>query len=192
MTKHEFLKRLSRALGRMKRDEREKSLAFYREMIDDRIESGLTEEEAVAQMEPIDDIAAGILQDAAARGALRKAWNPVLIALLVIGSPLWASLLVVLFAVLAAFTVCLWVIVVCLYSVVAALGAAVLSLLVAAAVLLRVPFATVALVAAALVCGGFAVLFCLLANLTARAFARLTGSMWSGVCRVLFKRRKPV
>ena len=192
MQKNDFLKRLSRALGRLRRDEREKSLAFYREMIDDRVEAGLTEEAAVAEMEDIPVIAEGILRDAAARGALKPERNPIVIILLVIGSPLWVSLLAILFAVMAVFTACLWITVACLYLTVGAFVAAATACLVGGVVLCGYPVMTVAGVAASLVCGGIAILVCLFANLTVRGFAHLTGAMWRNVCRMLFKRRKTV
>lgn len=189
MTKNEFLKGLARALRRMKREEREKSLAFYREMIDDRVEAGLTEDAAVAEMEPIADIAPGILQDAAARGALKKERNPVATVLLILGSPLWASLLAVLFVGLGVVTVCLWTVVACLYCVVGALGAACLGCLACMALLLEFsPFALF-FVGAALLCCGLGILVCMLANLTAKGFAHATGGMWRSVCRILFRRR---
>ncbi len=58
MTKERFLGNLEYALKFMAQDEREATLNFYSEMIDDRIEDGLKEEEAVAQMESPEEIAA--------------------------------------------------------------------------------------------------------------------------------------
>ena len=47
MTKREFLTRLERQIPE---EEREEQLAFYSEMIDDRMEEGMSEEEAVASI----------------------------------------------------------------------------------------------------------------------------------------------
>jgi uncharacterized membrane protein len=49
MTKQEFLDRLAKKIPK---DEREERLAFYSEMIDDRMEEGMTEAEAVASIDP--------------------------------------------------------------------------------------------------------------------------------------------
>lgn len=57
MTKERFLGNLEYALKFMAQDERDATINFYSEMIDDRIEDGLNEEEAVAQMESPEDIA---------------------------------------------------------------------------------------------------------------------------------------
>ncbi len=191
MTKHEFLKRLSLALGRMKRAERDKSLAFYREMIDDRIEAGLTEEAAVAEMEDISVIAAGILEDAGARGALKKQYNVLTVVLLVVGSPLWVSLLLVLFAVMAVFTVCLWVLVVCLYVGVLALAAVTVGGMCGFASLLGVlPAGAFFPLGAALGAAGLGMLLLMLSLLVTRGAARLTAGMWRVVCARLFGRRR--
>lgn len=52
MTKQEYLDELRSALGELPADEARRACAFYEEMIDDRIEAGLDEQDAVAQMEP--------------------------------------------------------------------------------------------------------------------------------------------
>ncbi len=54
MTKLEFLSGLVKRLEG--REERSNIVQYYREMIDDRIDDGMTEEEAVAAMGSIDDI----------------------------------------------------------------------------------------------------------------------------------------
>ena len=60
MSKYEFLAEVQKRLSGMDRDDIKRSLDFYSEMIDDRVEEGLTEEEAVKALGPIDDIVAAI------------------------------------------------------------------------------------------------------------------------------------
>ena len=50
MRKQEFLDRLERLLACLPADQVAESKAFYAEVIDDRMEDGMTEEEAVAAM----------------------------------------------------------------------------------------------------------------------------------------------
>ena len=50
MTKQEFLLNLRKGLLGLPPQDIEERLAFYNEMIEDRIEDGLSEEEAVAEM----------------------------------------------------------------------------------------------------------------------------------------------
>lgn len=57
MKKERFLGQLEYALGFLKDDEREATLTFYAEMIDDRMEEGMSEDEAVEQMEKAEIIA---------------------------------------------------------------------------------------------------------------------------------------
>ena len=58
MTKEKFLKGLGARLSRLPKREIEECLAFYGEMIDDRMEEGLSEEEAVSAVGDIKEIAA--------------------------------------------------------------------------------------------------------------------------------------
>jgi len=124
MNKQAFIKSLRKKLSPMPRHEREEQLTFYSEMIDDRMEEGLSEEEAVAAIGNIDDIASQILTDASAlpfeeerpKRQPLKGWE---ILLLVLGSPLWVSLLaaggsIILALVIVAWSVVLTLWVVCL------------------------------------------------------------------------------
>lgn len=58
MTKQEFLNELRNLTGALSEGERSKLLEYYEEMIDDRVEEGVPEEEAVAAMGSPADIAA--------------------------------------------------------------------------------------------------------------------------------------
>ena len=51
MNKQEYLAQLRAALACLPEGEIEESVAFYTEMIDDRVADGLTEEEATAQLD---------------------------------------------------------------------------------------------------------------------------------------------
>jgi len=64
MTREQFLKDLKAALAGMKEEELEGVVAYYAEMIDDRVEAGMTEEAAVKAMEPVREIASRVLEEA--------------------------------------------------------------------------------------------------------------------------------
>ena len=64
MTKKEFLSKLRRKICRLPHKEISERLGFYNEIIDDKIEEGIPEKEAVAGVGNIEDIAAQILSDA--------------------------------------------------------------------------------------------------------------------------------
>lgn len=117
MNKKTFIRRLSSKLRALPFDERAQSLAYYAEMIDDRMEEGMGEEQAVAQLGSVEEIAAQLLQDAprtARPSGRRSGWT---IALLVLGSPVWLSLMIALLAVALSLYVVLWSLVAVLYAV---------------------------------------------------------------------------
>ena len=64
MTRELFLKDLNNALAGLGGEEVESILAYYSEMIDDRMEAGMTEEDAVNAMEPVETIASRVLSEA--------------------------------------------------------------------------------------------------------------------------------
>ena len=123
MNKQEFLSALGARLSGLPRQETEERLLFYAEMIDDRIEDGLCEEEAVRDIGSIDEIVTQILTDIPfsklAKEKIRskrklRTWEIVLIA---VGSPIWFSLLLAAFAVILSLYVSLWSVIVSLWAV---------------------------------------------------------------------------
>ncbi len=134
MTKQEFIAALRAALSDIPERDAEDQIGFYSEMIDDRMEEGLTEEEAIFDVGSIEEIVSQIVSNCSlavkdegeAKRKLR-AWE---IVLLVLGSPIWISLLISAIAVAFSLYVTLWSLIISLWAVevslfVAALGAVV-------------------------------------------------------------------
>ena len=120
MNKQVFLKKLQAELSGLPEGDIAERLAFYSESIEDRMEDGLSEEEAVAGMGAAEEIAAqirGELQLPAGetehRGRRLQGWE---ILLLVLGFPLWLPLLVTALVLLLAGWIVLWVLVLCLWA----------------------------------------------------------------------------
>ena len=99
MNKQDFLFQLGEALSGLPQGDIEEQLSFYSEMIDDKVENGLSEEAAVAEIGPADRIAsqaiAGTPLPRLVRERIRtsqrlRAWE---IVLLVLGFPLWFPLM---------------------------------------------------------------------------------------------------
>ena len=167
MTKLKFLLSLHDRLSHLPQDEVEERLSFYSEMIEDRMEDGLSEEEAVAAVGTVEEIAAQIEAELSpARPATvitepkrgLKAWE---IVLLVLGAPIWLSLLIAAVAVVFSLYVALWSVIIAFWAVFVSLAACAL-----AGVLAGGGFALggygaqgAALVGAGFVCAGLAVLF---------------------------------
>ena len=129
MTKTEFISLLRQKLSELPKRELEEQISFYSEMIDDRIEDGKSEAEAVAELGTADEIAALIISEvpllSIAKEKIRKKGRPtpIVIALLALGSPIWLSLTASLFAVLLSTYAVLWSVIIVLWSVFASLVA---------------------------------------------------------------------
>ncbi len=92
MSKKEFLKKLKKALNDLPREERNKTIEYYSELIADRVEDGTSEEEAVAAMGSIDEICGNIRQDAEEKGVkLKKSGGAVKKVLILILAVLLAA-----------------------------------------------------------------------------------------------------
>lgn len=165
MNKIQFLASLTQYLDRLPPAEAEEHLNFYREMIEDRIEDGLSEEEAVADVGDVEQIAAQILQDVPPQNFIpekpraKKKWKTWQIVLLALGSPVWFPLLIAALSVILALYLSWWTVVISLWSVFASLAASAL-----AAVVAGVFFACtghvlpgLATIAAGMVCAGLAI-----------------------------------
>ena len=123
MGKEEFLTALKEALRGLPPKDLERSLEFYEEMIDDRMEDGLTEEEATAAAGNPEEIVAAILAETPLPRLVREKMRPRRplrvweIVLLVLGSPVWLPLLAAGAAVALALYAVVWAVVACLYAV---------------------------------------------------------------------------
>lgn len=122
MSKQEFLNNLRAKLMGLSRQDLEEHLTFYSEMIDDRMEDGLTEEEAVLDIGSVDEISEQIIADTPltkiAKEKLKqkkqiKAWEILLLAL---GSPIWISLIVAALAVILSLYAALWAVIISIWA----------------------------------------------------------------------------
>ena len=129
MRKQEFLTQLRQRLSGLPRQDMEERLNFYSEMIDDRMEEGLPEEDAVAAVGSVDEIAAQITADippaqpAPEKPQPRKQLSTWEILLLVLGSPVWLPLLIAAFSVVLSLSISLWAVIISLWAVFASLAA---------------------------------------------------------------------
>lgn len=181
MTKAEFLSELKIRLGGLAEADISSSLDYYSEMIDERIEDGMSEAEAVAAVGSVAQAAEQILAEiplpriiqsnVKRRGKLRS-WE---IVLLVLGSPLWISLLAALFAVVLAVFVSLLAVVISVFAVGVALAVSAVGIAVGSVVFFFTKGILPALMflGAALMIAGLTLLFWPLIRLISRGFAAL-------------------
>ena len=123
MNKQEFLSGLRSALSGLPKEDIEERLSFYGEMIDDRVEEGMTEEEAVASIGSINDVVSQILADVPITKLMKERIKPKRslrgweIALLILGFPLWFPLLIAAASIVFAFYVVIWSLIISLWAV---------------------------------------------------------------------------
>lgn len=122
MNKQEFLEKLDYRLSDMPGIDKDERISFYSEMIDDRIEEGLSEEKAVESIGDIDDIIDQIISEIPLSTIVKEKVKPdhklkgFEIALLILGFPLWFPLLIAAASILLSIYISLWAAVVSLWA----------------------------------------------------------------------------
>ncbi len=166
MNKQEFLMQLEHSLTGLPQEDRADRVAFYSEMIQDRMEEGLSEAQALCEIGPVSAVVSQILAETPLTKLVKetvrthramRAWE---IVLLVLGSPLWVPLLLAAFSVLLAVSLVLWSVLAAFWSVDAAFAACTLGSMVLAVILAlggNGPTGTVTL-SAGICCAGLAIL----------------------------------
>ena len=123
MNKIEFLTVLRERLQGLPEEDINKSIDFYCEMIDDRVEDGMSEVEAVEALGNIEEIISQILSEVSLPKLVKekvkpkralKAWE---IVLLVLGAPLWIPLLAAVILTVLAVYLSVWSVIISLYVV---------------------------------------------------------------------------
>ncbi len=129
MGKQEFLAKLRKGLSGLPPEDIEERLAFYSEMIEDRMDEGLSEDEAVLAVGSVQEIVAQVLAETPnskiAKERIKSARQLTTgeIVLLVLGSPIWLSLGIAAFAVILSLYISLWAVIISLWSVFASFAA---------------------------------------------------------------------
>ena len=114
MNKTEFLDELRACLAGLPGEDIARSLDYYTEAIADRVEDGMTEEEATAELGAPNEIAERILSEIPLTRLVKNKLKPRrkmssrTVILLIIGSPIWASLAIAALAVLFTVFAVLW------------------------------------------------------------------------------------
>lgn len=194
MTKQAFLAQLRNALSGLPQADIEERLAFYSEMIEDRIEEGLPEAEAVAAVGAIPEITAQIIADTPLVKLAKERMKPNRrlktgeVVLLALGSPLWLSLCVAAIAVVFALYLSGWSVLVSLWAVFGSLAACFLGFLTSGLIFACTgnSLSGIAMIAAALVCAGISIFAFYGSKAATNGILRLTKkvAMWMKNCVV--------
>ena len=198
MNKIEFLNKLNSKLANFPEQEVNDRISFYIEMIDDYIEEGLTESEAVEKLGSIDEIASSIAGDiplvkiAKKNLKSKRKLSGLEITLLIVGFPIWFSLLATGFAVGISLYVSILAVVIifwaCLLSFVVSSFASLLLFLVYLCVG-NVPLSLMSL-GCSLVLFGLSILFILLCKYLTIWVIKLTNKMLKSFKNLFIKKEE--
>ena len=189
MNKKEFLLQLEKELAGLPPKELEERLTFYSELIDDQIEEGRTEEDAVSNMGTVQEVAEQILAEVPLIEPVKekvkhKRWlGPLEIVLLILGAPIWLPLLLAFFAVALSLYCTLWSVVISLWAVAGALAACTLGGAVAAVVFAfgGQGLSALAMLAGGMICAGLSILFFFGCKKITMGMVWLTKKMFLGI-----------
>ncbi len=165
MNKADFLWELRKKISGLPDDDILRSLDYYGELIDDMVENGMSEEDAVAALGSLDDIVRQILTDTPLPKLIKekvkpnrrlRAWE---IILIILGFPVWFPLAVAAFAVIISLYASFWAIVISLWAAFGAFVGSAFGSFVGGIVLVCTAsaFSGISLISAALVCAGLAI-----------------------------------
>ena len=121
MNKNEFLAQLRKSFSGASIEEIEERVAFYSEMIDDRMEEGLSETQAVSEILSMDETGTKMIakppiderQNKKDTDKKSEAWKKILLA---VGASIWFCLLLAVAVTVFALYVSLWAIIVSLWA----------------------------------------------------------------------------
>ncbi len=192
MNKQEFLYELRLALKGLPQGEIEERIGFYGEIIDDRIEEGLSEEDAVSGLGSVKGIVSQIMAEIPLSRLVKEKVKPSRalrtweIVLLILGSPIWLSLLIALFAVIISLYAVIWSLIISLWAMVASFFAcSVGGIFVFVASLIRGSFVSgFAMLGGGLICAALGILALLGCDKVTRAILKATKSIlvWMKSC----------
>lgn len=167
MNKEEYLDAIRGRISAMPADDINRFMDYYSEMIDDRMEDGLSEDEAVADMGSPDAAVEQILEEMPLTKLVKekikpkhelKAWEVVLI---VLGSPVWIPLLITAAVLLLTLWIVAFALLISFYAVVLSFVVAGICGLICTIPLFIAnnPYTAVLMLGAALIGIGIAILF---------------------------------
>ena len=185
MSKEDFTFYLRKRLVLLPQEDIEDRIAFYTEMIDHRMGNGMSEEEAVASLGPIEDIAEHIMSEIPLSTLVMrqvkpersaKGWQ---IALIILGFPLWFPLIITAVILVVTFYMTVWIIQAAFYVVdlaIAIVAIATIPLAIYLFIHANIPGGLFAIGAGFIIFGVVLIIFALCNGIT-RLLIKLTGRL---------------
>ncbi len=198
MTKQEFLEKLRNKLKGLPCEEIEERLGFYAEMIEDRVEEGFSEEDAVEQIGSVDEIATQIISETSLAKIVKERVRPKnkislwRIVMWLVFSPVWLPLVIVGTALFIVCYVLIWVLIIVLWTVFITFAASFVGGVACAIAQIAegniIP--GIALIGAAMVLAGLAIAMLYICRLASKGGAKLTKRIMLSVKNRFIGRRK--
>ena len=198
MRKQEFLTRLRKGLSGLPQEDIEERLAFYSEMIDDQMEEGLAEEEAVSAVGTVDEIVTQVVAETPlakiAKESIKtkRRLNAGEIVLLTLGSPIWLSLGISAFAVVLSIYISIWAVIISLWAVFVSLVAGSIcgALTCVIFAIGGNAFSGIAMLAAGIVCAGLSIFSFYGCKAATKGILILTKKMAIGIKNCFMKKEE--
>ena len=189
MNKEDFLDELAKRLSGLPQEDIDERIDFYREMIYARMEEGLSEEEAIAQIGSVDEVVRKIMSEYPLTTLVKDKVRPKRkletweIILLVLGFPLWFPLLITAVAIVLSLYITIWALIISLFAADFSCAAGSFAGLIGIFRYLRLGNLAGALFCfgAALACAGLAILMFIACVYIAKAVIILTSKAASGI-----------
>ena len=191
MSRDAFIGELRHRMAGLPQEAVDRTVEYYSELIADSMEDGLSEEEAVSRLGSLDEIVANVVKETPltqivqtrVQESRKKGGSGWVIALLILGAPVWLPLLIAALAVLFALFIALWAVVIALWAAVTGVilaGVAAVAAGIFELVRLHVPQGLV-LLGGGLVCLGLCALLFLLMKLITVGTVKLCKWIWTGI-----------
>lgn len=195
MTKIEFLYLLEKKLYGLPPSTIKESLDFYSEIIDDRIEEGLSEEDAVSKIGLVDEIASNIIAETPISQIIKENITPkrkisvTEKVLLIVGSIVWVPLLIAAIAILISVYACLWTVILCLWAVFASFAGCFVGGIAGGAVsiVFTNPQSGLILIAGGLICASLAIFSFFGCKAATRGAVKLSKNIIIGIKNLFIK-----
>lgn len=196
MNKTEFIFELGKRLEGLPKDDIIEKLSFYSEMIDDRIEDGASEEEAIADLGSPEKVAEEIIADyplgkiVKEKVRSQRKLRAFEIVLICVGFPVWLPLLAVAFALTITLYAVIWSLVAVAWAVFATFAGCAIAGVVGGAIIASTSHfvSGAVLLAAGLVCGGLAIFTFFGCTSATTGIAKLTKKIAIGIKRMFIKK----